>query len=318
MWIRHVVTGLVALMFGVTHAADDGMVTVPAGEFIMGSDKKEDTQTRKEFGNVKPWYLDEHPQHKEKLAAFKIDRYETSNAQYREFVVKEQHAPPNAWVDSGYILSLKMDKVTPLPVEQLRNLATKVFHLDVDTTKMDKDQLLKAIKDRLAYMDTLPVTYVTWFDADGYCKWTGKRLPTEAEWEKAARGAGGNEFPWGNEWAAAKANTGDESWDDGVAPVGSYKTDKSPFDVYDMAGNVSEWVSDWYKPYANSDYKSDDFGTKFKVIRGAAWGREGHYAIHLFQRGAYRFDLSPDSSHADLGFRCASDVSPAKNAAKAP
>jgi formylglycine-generating enzyme required for sulfatase activity len=303
---------VIAVASGSVLAADDGMVVIPAGEFVMGSDKKEDTQTRKEFGNVKPWYLDEHPQHKEKVAAYKIDRYEVTNAQYRDFVTKEQHAPPSAWVDSGYIVSLKMEKVTPLPVEQLRNLATRVFHLDIDTTKMDKGQLLGAIKERLAYMDKLPVTFVSWYDADAYCKWAGKRLPTEAEWEKAARGTGGYEFPWGNEWAAAKANTGDESWDDGVAPVGSYKTDRSPFDVYDLAGNVSEWVADWYTAYPGSDYTSEDFGQKYKVIRGAAWGREGHYAIHLFQRGAYRFDLAPDSTHADLGFRCASDAQPAK------
>ena len=93
-----------------------------------------------------------------------------------------------------------------------------------------------------------------------------------------------------------------------MAPVGSYPSDKSPFEVYDLAGNVSEWVEDWYKPYPGSDYKSDDFGTKYKVIRGAAWGREGHYAIKLFQRGAYRFNLSPDSTLADLGFRCAKDL----------
>ena len=285
-----------------------GMVRVPAGEFIMGSNNTGEAQVGKEFGNAKPWYLDEHPQRKVKTPAYAIDQFEVTNAQYREFVQKAQHAPPTVWVDSGYILSLKMEKLAPLDVEQLRKLVTKVFHLDMDTTKMDKEQLLKAVKDRLALMDKLPVTFVSWFDADAFCRWADKRLPTETEWEKAARGAQGNEFPWGADWAAGKSNSGDESWDDGVAPVGSYKSDKSPFDVYDLAGNVSEWVEDWYKPYSGSDYKSDDFGTKYKVIRGAAWGREGHYAIKLFQRGAYRFNLSPDSTLADLGFRCAKDI----------
>lgn len=295
--------------FGTTlAAAEPGMVVVPAGEFIMGSDKKEDAQVRKEFGNIKPWYLDEHPQRKVVVPAYAIDEYETTNTQYREFVTKTQHAPPSVWVDSGYILSLKMQKVTALDVEQLRKLATKVFHLDIDTSKMDKERLLKAVRERLAVMDKLPVTFVNWFEADGYCRWAGKRLPTEIEWEKAARGAQGSEFPWGSEWAAGKANTGDETWDDGVAPVGSYKTDQSPFGVFDLAGNVSEWVADWYAAYPGSDYKSDDFGQSNKVYRGAAWGREGHYAIHLFQRGAYRGRLSPDSALADVGFRCAQDI----------
>lgn len=292
---------------------EPGMVLIPAGEFVMGSDKKEDAQTRKEFGNIKPWYLDEHPEHKVILPAFEIDQFETTNTQYREFVTKNQHAPPTAWVDSGYILSLKMDKVTALDVEQLRKVATKVFHLDIDTRKLDKEQLLKAVRERLAAMDKLPVTFVNWFEAEAYCKWAGKRLPSETEWEKAARGTQGSEFPWGKEWAAGKANTGDESWDDGVAPVGSYKTDKSPFEVYDLAGNVSEWVADSYTAYPGSDYKSDDFGPANKVYRGAAWGREGHYAIHLFQRGAYRGRLSPDSALADVGFRCARDIQQAAN-----
>lgn len=305
--MRYVLLSLM-IWAGISVAAEPGMVVIPAGEFMMGSDKKEDAQVRKEFGNIKPWYLDEHPQRKVNLPAFAIDQYEATNAQYREFVTKMQHAPPTVWVDSGYILSLKMEKVIALDVAQLRNLANKVFHLDIDTGKMDKEPLLKAIRERLATMDKLPVTFVSWFDADQFCKWAGKRLPTETEWEKAARGTQGLEFPWGSEWAAGKANTGDETWDDGVAPVGSYKTDQSPFGVFDLAGNVSEWVADWYAAYPGSDYKSDDFGQSNKVYRGAAWGREGHYAIHLFQRGAYRGRLSPDSALADVGFRCARDV----------
>ena len=285
------------------------MVRVPAGKFIMGSNNSGEAQAGKEFGNAKPWYLDEHPQRKVTTPAYAIDQYEVTNAQYREFVRKAQHAPPTVWVDNGYILSLKMEKLAPLEADQLRRLATKVFHLDIDTAGMEKEVLLQALKERLALMDKLPVTFVSWFDADGFCRWAGKRLPTEMEWEKAARGTQGNEFPWGAQWAAGRSNSGDEAWDDGVAPVGSYPTDKSPFGVYDLAGNVSEWVSDWYKPYPGSDYRSDDFGTKYKVIRGAAWGREGHYAIKLFQRGAYRFNLSPDSTLADLGFRCAKNLS---------
>lgn len=283
------------------------MILIPAGDFVMGSNKVDKKKLSAEFGNIKPWYLDEHPEHKERLPAIYIDKYEVTNAQYKEFVAKAMHSPPTNWIENGYIVSMKMEKVYALDEEQLRKLVVKVFHLDVDTRKLSKEQLIDEIKKRFAYVDTLPVTYVSWYDADAYCHWAGKRLPSEKEWEKAARGNKGNEFPWGNAWKAGLSNTGDESWDDGVAPVGSYKSDDSPYGVYDLAGNVSEWVQDWYQPYPSSDYKSKDFGETYKVIRGAAWGREGHYAITLFQRGAYRFYLSPQSVLADLGFRCAKD-----------
>ena len=286
-----------------------GMVLVPAGEFIMGSNKVDEKKKSTGFGNVKPWYVDEHPKHTVILAAYYIDQYEVTNKQYREYVKKAEYKPPTQWIESGYILGMKMNMVTELDVQRLRKLVTKVFKLDIDTREMNKQQLLDAIKARLAYMDTLPVTYVNWYDANAFCKFTGGRLPTEQEWEKAARGSAGNEFTWGNTWKAGMSNTGEEEWEDGVAPDGSYKTDISAFKVIDMAGNVSEWVDNWYQSYPGSDYQSEDFGKLYKVVRGAAWGREGHYAISLFQRGAYRFNLEPQSTHADLGFRCAKDAS---------
>ena len=294
----------------VADKAPRGMVLVPAGEFIMGSDKVDSGKLSQDFGNTKPWYLDEHPLHKVMLKNYLIDQYEVTNADYRTFVEKGGHRPPQSWLDNGFIVSLRMERVREQTVEKLRGLGSKLFHLDMDTRKMNKAQMLKAIGERLDYIAKLPVTYVDWRDANDYCHWQHKRLPSEAEWEKAARGSRGHEFPWGDEWKPAMSNAGSEEWLDGVAPVGSYPKDRSDFGVYDMAGNVSEWVDDWYQPYPKTDYKSEDFGQYFKVLRGAGWGREGHYAIQLFQRGAYRFYLPPDDVHADLGFRCARDGNP--------
>lgn len=281
------------------------MVYVPAGEFVMGSDKIYDKRKLQGIENVKPWYADEYPQHKENIAGFYIDQFEVTNGQYRAFVKAAQYSPPTHWIENGYILGLKFRRVEELEVDRLRKLVSRVFKLDIDTRKMSKPTLLGAIKKRLAYLDALPVIHVNWYDANAYCKHKGMRLPSEKEWEKAARGDKGNEFPWGNRWKAGMSNTGDEEWDDGVAPVGSYKTDMSSYKVFDLAGNVSEWVDDWYQAYAGSDYQSQDFGKRFKVIRGAAWSQAGHYALSLFQRGAYRYNLQPQSTHADLGFRCA-------------
>jgi len=284
------------------------MVRIPEGDYVIGSNKVEQGGLGREFGNTKAWYLDEHPEHKVHLRAFMMDKYEVTNARYREYV-KLGYNPPENWLDSGYIVSLKPEKLEKLDVETIRKLAVSRFKLDMDTRTMSKDELLLAIKQRWDAMGPLPVAFVTWFDAEQYCKWAGKRLPTEAEWEAVARGGKGNEFPWGNVFAAKKSNTGEEDWEYGVAPVGSYQSDKSEFGVYDLAGNVSEWVADWYKPYPGSDYKSENFGEQFKVFRGAGWGgSSGHYALELFQRTGYRANLPPDAANADLGFRCAMDL----------
>jgi formylglycine-generating enzyme required for sulfatase activity len=295
--------------------AIDDMVLIPAGEFIMGDDSVEKSNKAGEFGNVKPWYLDEHPKHTVKLSSYYIEEHEVTNKQYLAYISASDIDPPDHWLTSGYILRAKMEALNSVGIEKLQQLAANVFKIDKDTRRMSKEELLKDITDKLEYMDNLPVTFVAWKQASDYCEWVGLRLPSEEEWEKAARGSNGRQFPWGNEFKKHMSNTGAEKWETGAAPVESYQTDKSPYGIYDLAGNVSEWVADWYHAYPGSDYDSEAFGEKFKVARGAGWsGGAGHYALRLFQRGAYRSNLPPDQKFDDVGFRCAADDTPAIHA----
>lgn len=291
----------------VAEDASNGMILIPAGPFMMGNDVKDDDGKAQEYGSTKPWYQDEAPVRKVEVDAFLIDTFEVTNSEYRVFVIANNHWIPNGWKDNGYLLSREILGYANL--ERLRILATDTFRLDLDTTTMEYDALLDAIVTHQQQFDNLPVTGVTWFQARDYCVAQGKRLPTEVEWEKAARGTDGREYPWGNAWDETRLNIGSgDGWENGVAPVGSYPGGVSPFGVHDMAGNVMEWTADWYQPYPGSEYESEDFGEKLRVVRGGGWGGLGHYVISHFYRAAYRFNLQPNYTFVDLGFRCAKDA----------
>jgi formylglycine-generating enzyme len=214
---------------------------------------------------------DEYPRHDVFVNNFYIDKFELTNGRYLEFVKATNHRIPQN------------------PKNATRNL-------------WQGDTITESLADR-------PVVNVDWADANAYCQWAGKRLPTEAEWEKAAKGTADRRFPWGNVEPTNKHLNFNQQWigEKTLMPVGSYELGKSPFGVYDMAGNVWEWVNDWYdaKYYEKSPAKNPsgpETGTK-RVLRGSGWQNETP-TVRIFTR----VDSDPTIRNESTGFRCAMDA----------
>lgn len=214
---------------------------------------------------------DAYPEHKVYLEAFEIDCYEVTNAQYWEF----------------------------LDYMKKTNDHSKCFKGEPS----NKDHTPRFWDNEYYNVPEYPVARVDWFDAYAYAAWAGKRLPTEAEWEKAARGSDGRNFPWGNDWDPARCNLSGEP-----KPVGSVSTGKSVYGCYDMAGSVYEWCADWYLDsyYAETPYKNPTGPEKGmrRVIRGGS-----RFSKPFQVRAHTRKSEQPDLFNLALGFRCANDAS---------
>jgi formylglycine-generating enzyme required for sulfatase activity len=163
--------------------------------------------------------------------------------------------------------------------------------------------------NQTAYNDPLyaeyPVVFVDWKQAKTYCEWRGARLPTEAEWEKAARGTQERNYPWGDGIDCTFANFSGCKDKDGTSQVGSYEAGKSMYDAYDLAGNVSEWVSSLFKPYPYGafDGREDPDAPGNRVLRGGNWNLEKNLLFSW-----YRNEADPKQPLDRVGFRCARDM----------
>jgi formylglycine-generating enzyme required for sulfatase activity len=213
---------------------------------------------------------DEYPRHEVFVDAFYMDKYEVTNGRYLAFVKATDHRVPQN------------------PRNPTRNL-------------WEGTAIPESLTDR-------PVVNVDWGDADAYCKWAGRRLPTEAEWEKAAKGNHDWRFPWGNVEPTSKHLNFNQRWigEKTLMPVGSYEAGKSPYGLYDMAGNVWEWVNDWYdaRYYESSPAKNPkgpETG-KGRVLRSSGWQVETPL-VRIFTR----VESDPTIRNESTGFRCAAD-----------
>ncbi|HEU4502032.1 MAG TPA: SUMF1/EgtB/PvdO family nonheme iron enzyme [Nitrospira sp.] len=253
--------------------AHDEMVKIPAGTFLMGSDKKVDRNA----------YQPEFPQRRVYLDAYEIDKYEVTTVQFLKFVLATDRKPLIDWQYEGGNFQ-----------------ETMANH---------------------------PVMHVSWFEAEAYCQWAGKRLPTSAEWEKAARGEDGRIYPWGNEPAGlSRANFGRTGLSGPVRDrperlllyppiisVDKYENAVSPYGVFQLAGNVAEWTADWYDPHyyktaPDRNPKGPEKGTQ-RAFRGGGW-IDSTPSV----RPAQRNGTDPNTKMNWLGFRCARDAKEAGEA----
>jgi len=286
----------------------EGMVLIPEGLFLMGSTKQDIDKLLELDRNIETVRLDnEIPQREVFMSAYLIDKYPVTNAEYKKFIESDGYGQKVFWSDAGWQY-----------ISQSHPLENG-----------DTDVILNGEGD-------CPAVNVSWYEAEAFAKWAGKRLPTEAEWEKAARGTGGRMYPWGNTFEKINLNCS-ESKNEKPAPVTKYPQGQSPYGCFDMAGNVWEWTADWYDsqyygsapekdPQGPKDAEADPYygqpeevgvsvydlepstGSKTlsgcKVLRGGSWSGAG--IVHV--RCANRDYDEPIYKNDTMGFRCAKSL----------
>lgn len=219
----------------------------------------------------------ERPQHNWQHPAFAISRLLVTNADFAEFMQAGGYSNPDWWTPAGW------------QFVQSEQLQAPAF--------WGKDSYQSGLR-----FPQYPVVGVSWYEALAYASWKGLRLPSEAEWEAAARGQGGLIWPWGNSWQSGCANTADASLMNSSA-VGLFPDGASPYGLLDMIGNVFEWTLSLYQPYPyrSSDGREAPAASGKRSLRGCSWNHKGSY----FTRAAYRFQADPTTRHSDIGFRIA-------------
>jgi iron(II)-dependent oxidoreductase len=263
-------------------AVSDGMVEVPAGRYWIGSDRHEP-------------YDNEHPRHQVDLAAFQIDRFPVSNGSYLAFMADGGYQREELWSRPGWEWCFTFGVEAPeyWSIKDGQWMTTRFGHM-------------------LPVDPTLPVVHVSYFEAEAYARWAGKRLPTEFEWEVAASWDGGagcaRRYPWGDDPPTPERANLDQKLLTG-APIGAYPEGASAFGCEQMLGDVWEWTSSDFMPYPGfaafpySEYSEPFFGDGFKVLRGGSWATRPRATRNTFRNWDSRL-----KRQIFAGIRCARDA----------
>jgi len=255
------------------------MIYIPAGKFLMGNSKVgKDADYRKS---------DELPQHWVTLSGYWIGKYEVTRGEYRQFMKAGGYTNSAYWSTAGWSWKVSNSRTEPELWAASQTWGSTTF----------------------TQTDSHPVVGVSYYEAEAFCKWAGGHLPTEAQWEKAARWnpvtSHPNVYPWGDSWDQEKCNNQDDRLYLGAqtAPVGSYASGASFYGCMDMAGNVWEWCKDWYgESYYASSPTSDPSGPSsgsYRVLRGGSWYSSDD---NLYRAASRNFD-SPYDAYYSFGFR---------------
>lgn len=268
------------------------MVRIPGGRYTIGAPASDPRSA-----------ADASPAHSVMLVPFRVDRTEVTNAQFAEFLNALPVKP------LGVARGGKASAANFAPVARPLFLESMQPRSQILVIALDDDEARIGVRDGRFVADTgfesHPVTETTWAAAVAYCAWRGGRLPSEAEWEAAARGATGRVYPWGNaEPTTELATIGRRTAD--TLPVGSATKGATPEGLLDMAGSLAEWTSTLYRPYP---YRGDD-GREDLAIAGERVTRGGDYVYqgapeHLVTWHRRGFSRQPTSGHRHIGFRCA-------------
>jgi formylglycine-generating enzyme required for sulfatase activity len=261
------------------------MMHVPAGPFLMGTSQRQIDRLAQEIELAEKWrekgyFGREQPQHTLTLPDYDIGTYPVTVGEYRLFIAAEGYRHRRYWTEAGWEWREAGSITQPALWDE----------------------------ETWTHNDRLPVVGVSWYEACAYCQWlsaeTGRsyRLPSEAEWEKAARGTDGRLYPWGDVFDASRCNTRASELHR-TTPVGQYSpAGDSPYGCADMVGNVSEWTMSQYKPYPYriEDGHEDPTGESERAIRGGSW-----FSPVLRARAAARGMNDPFFRDNDVGLRCA-------------
>ncbi len=260
------------------------MIYIPAGSFLMGNSGVGDDAT---LG-----YSDEFPQHSVTLAAYYIGEYDVTRGEYAQFIIAGGYSTQSYWSSAGWSWKVSNNATQPQYWAAVQNWGTGNF----------------------TQTDSYPVVGVTYYEAEAFCNWAGGHLPTEAQWEMAARWTGShpNIYPWGDTWDPEKCNNyydhnaaGGGYEAEQMSPVGSYPSGASPCGCQDMAGNAWQWVQDWYVSYPGST-SPFDFTGSYRVFRGGSFLSNGSYAtVRCACRSASGLEAGPSGYSVNIGFRLA-------------